>query len=53
MDTTRFNERKQELDCAVTRLTEACNISFSSIVRDSAIQRFEFCWEFSWKTLRT
>ncbi|OIO67329.1 MAG: nucleotidyltransferase [Zetaproteobacteria bacterium CG_4_9_14_3_um_filter_49_83] len=52
MDIERFNERKQELSTAVQRLGEACAQPFSSFIRDSVIQRFEFCWELAWKTLR-
>lgn len=52
MNIERFNERKQELIKAVQRLEEACMQPFSSFVRDSVIQRFEFCWELAWKTLR-
>jgi nucleotidyltransferase substrate binding protein (TIGR01987 family) len=52
MDVERFNERKQDLMTAVQRLDEACAQPFSSFIRDSVIQRFEFCWELAWKTLR-
>lgn len=52
MDIERYNERKQELLNAVQRLEEACAQPFSSFIRDSVIQRFEFCWELAWKTLR-
>lgn len=52
MDIERFNERRQELITAVQRLEEACAQPFSSFIRDSVIQRFEFCWELAWKTLR-
>lgn len=52
MDTERYNERKQELLNAAQRLEEACAQPFSSFIRDSVIQRFEFCWELAWKTLR-
>lgn len=52
MDIERFNERRQELITAIQRLEEACVQPFSSFIRDSVIQRFEFCWELAWKTLR-
>lgn len=51
MDKQRFEERKNEFQTAVKRLDEACRVPFDTIVRDSVIQRFEFCWELSWKTL--
>lgn len=52
MNTERYNERRQELITTVQRLEEACAQPFSSFIRDSVIQRFEFCWELAWKTLR-
>jgi nucleotidyltransferase substrate binding protein (TIGR01987 family) len=52
VDIERYSERKQELLNAVQRLEEACVQPFSSFIRDSVIQRFEFCWELAWKTLR-
>ncbi len=52
MDIERYNERRHELVTAVRRLEEACAQPFSSFIRDSVIQRFEFCWELAWKTLR-
>lgn len=52
MDIERLNERTREFTKAVSRLEEACEQPFSSFVRDSVIQRFEFCWELAWKALR-
>ncbi|HEY3698710.1 MAG TPA: nucleotidyltransferase substrate binding protein [Spongiibacteraceae bacterium] len=52
MDVTRFYERKAELLKAVTRLRDACAQTPDEFMRDSVIQRFEFCWELAWKTLR-
>jgi len=52
MNTERFDERRHELITAVQRLEEACAQPFSSFIRDSVIQRFEFCWELACKTLR-
>ena len=37
---------------ATARLEEACEQPISSFIRDSVIQRFEFCWELAWKALR-
>ena len=51
MDTERLEQRKSELQAAVQRLEEACAEPFSTLVRDSVIQRFEFCWELAWKTM--
>lgn len=52
MDINRLNERTQSLIKATTRLEEACGQPFSSFIRDSVIQRFEFCWELAWKALK-
>jgi nucleotidyltransferase substrate binding protein (TIGR01987 family) len=52
MDKERFLERKTELLNAISRLEEACAQPFSSFIRDAVIQRFEFCWELAWKTLK-
>ncbi len=52
MNIERYYERKQEFTTAVRRLEEACAQPFSSFIRDSVIQRFEFCWELAWKVLR-
>jgi len=37
---------------AVTRLEEALNQPQNEFIRDSVIQRFEFCIELAWKTSR-
>lgn len=51
----KFAEKYEKLDKAVNRLEEAL-IEYakaqSDIVRDGTIQRFEFCVELAWKTLR-
>jgi nucleotidyltransferase substrate binding protein (TIGR01987 family) len=52
MDVTRFAERKTDLLKAVARLRDACAQPPNEFMRDSVIQRFEFCWELSWKALR-
>lgn len=52
MDSQRFLERKADFLKAVDRLEEACRQPKDAFLRDSVIQRFEFCWELAWKTLR-
>ena len=52
MDQKRFLERKSDFLSAVIRLQEACEQPFSSFIRDAVIQRFEFCFELSWKLLK-
>jgi hypothetical protein len=52
MSTERFRQRANDLRRAVARLVETCEQPFNPFVRDSAIQRFEFCWELAWKALK-
>ena len=42
----------QELSKALESLRIALETPYSDIVRDAAIQRFEFCVELSWKVLK-
>ncbi len=48
----RFDERKKDIGRAVARLKEAVAQPESDIVRDATIQRFEFTFEATWKTLK-
>ena len=41
-----------ELQKAEKSLREVLAMPYSDIVRDAAIQRFEFCIELAWKTLK-
>ena len=41
-----------QFEKALKRLSEVLAIQKTDIVRDSAIQRFEFCADLSWKTLK-
>ncbi len=52
MDIQRFTERADAFIRAAARLTEACEQPFTPFIRDSVIQRFEFCWELAWKILK-
>lgn len=52
MSTERLSERSADFLKASARLSEACAQPFDSFIRDSVIQRFEFCWELAWKTLK-
>jgi nucleotidyltransferase substrate binding protein (TIGR01987 family) len=48
----RFDLRRADFTKAVARLGEACEQPQNSFIRDSVIQRFEFCWELAWKMLK-
>jgi len=48
----RLVQRKQEFLTALRRLQEACEQPENSFIRDAVIQRFEFTYELSWKTLQ-
>lgn len=52
MSMERLSERSADFLKASTRLSEACAQPFDSFIRDSVIQRFEFCWELAWRTLK-
>ena len=57
---TRFQQRRAEYDRAVTSLEDALSLlagvsgdeRLRKALRDSVIQRFEFCYELAWKTLK-
>jgi nucleotidyltransferase substrate binding protein (TIGR01987 family) len=42
----------KQFNQAVKRLEEVLLLPKNSVVRDSAIQRFEFCCELSWKVMK-
>lgn len=52
MDTQRLNERISEFKRACSQLAKACAQPKDEFIRDSVIQRFEFCHELSWKMLK-
>lgn len=49
----KFDLQLDQLKRAISRLDEVLSLSKTDIVRDSAIQRFEFCLDLAWKTLQT
>src|SRR5205814_10719830 len=52
MSKERFAERQGEVKSAAARLAEVVAQPDTEIVRDAAIQRFEFTFEVVWKTLK-
>ena len=51
--TAPLDRLKIDLEAALDRLGEALREPKSDIVRDAAIQRFEFSFELFWKALKT
>ena len=49
---TRFEERKEDLCKACFRLRDAVSQPKNDFTRDSAIKRFEFCYELAWKAIK-
>lgn len=49
----KYTNLFEQLNQAVLRLDEVLRMPVTSVVRDSAIQRFEFCMDLAWKTLKT
>ena len=52
MSKERFAERQTDVKDAAARLAEAVAQPETELVRDAAIQRFEFTFEVVWKTLK-
>ncbi len=50
---TKFDAQKEQLTTALTRLKEVLAQPKTDITRDSAIQRFEFTLDLSWKATKT
>ena len=50
---SKYQEQLIQLTEATNRLAEVLAVPKTSITRDSAIQRFEFCMDLTWKTLKT
>ena len=48
----KLTERLQACKAALATLAEALRLPFSVIVRDAAIQRFEYSFESTWKMLK-
>ncbi|MCL4377988.1 MAG: nucleotidyltransferase substrate binding protein, partial [Actinobacteria bacterium] len=49
---TKLQNLIKDLTNASERLREAARLKFTPINRDAVIQRFEFCFELSWKVLQ-
>ena len=52
MDQQRLRQRISDFQQAVFRLEQACLQEENEFIRDSVIQRFEFCYELAWKMLK-
>lgn len=52
MNQERLRQRSEDYQKAVRRLQDAFRQEKNEFIRDSVIQRFEFCYELVWKTLK-
>lgn len=54
LDISRIRDKAEDLEKAVQRLRESLERDYTKddIVIDAAIQRFEFCYELSWKLMK-
>lgn len=52
MDTEKITSLFNDYKNAVSRLEEVMGVETTDIVRDAAIQRFEFSFELAWKMLQ-
>ena len=50
---TKLEVTTQQFEKAVRRLKEVLELEETDVIRDSAIQRFEFTLDISWKMLKT
>ena len=50
---TKLSLQTGQLKKAIGRLNEVLALPKTDIIRDSAIQRFEFCLDLAWKSLQT
>src|SRR3989338_485159 len=49
---TKFDELKKQYRSAVERLDEVLKVKKTDIIRDSAITRFELCFDLAWKAVK-
>ncbi len=49
----KFTAQLQQFEHAIGRLRDVLALPKNDVVRDSAIQRFEFTFDLAWKTIKT
>ena len=47
-----LNKILEDFEKAVKRLEEVLELKKTEVVRDSAIKRFELCFDLAWKTIK-
>ncbi len=50
---TKYTAQRNQFERALARLDEALAMSKTELVRDSAVKRFELCFDIAWKLVKS